>query len=186
MKVRYQMGQTQIVDVSVSISQEMRDLRNSAAALRAPSQLHLEQGVNRFDGRQKRAQSIRLRRDGKRPLQFLGCLLFQASEQWAHHEISFDHTFSLYTDDAHRIIAALTLQPNGDMPMRPAHWVEVTQDQGALQSLANRWCDHVLASAMSSNRTASIQDARSAFHSMTAHSLRVALPQKERKEPCLQ
>lgn len=178
-----QMGQTQ-VDVSVSISQELRDLRRSSAVLRAPSQTHRWPSKRAFEPQESR--SILLRRDGKRPLQFLGCLLFQASGRWARDEMSFEHTLSLYTDDAQRIVVALTLQPEGDTPLRPVHWVEVANDQDALQILAGRWCCHILASAIKSDRSASIQDARSAFHSMTAHSLRVALPQNERKEPCLQ
>lgn len=186
MQVHYQMmGKADLVDVTVSISQEMRALRRSSAMLHPPSQMHEGKIERDADYRRQGARSIRLRRDGERPFQFFGKLLFETVGHWTNSQVSIEQGFSLYVDQDHRVITALALWPNGNTPLRPVHWVDVTEDQDALQGFVDRWCCDVLKGALASNRSASIQDARIAFHSMTAHNLRVVQPQNERKEPCL-
>lgn len=171
------------VDVSVSISQELRNLRRTAHGKAEPK--HQDPALSGAVSSQPVAQH-RLRRDGAQPLRFTGVQIFEVRTSAAHSAHGFDHGISFFKTNTGKLVTALWLVPSTALALRPAYWAKHTQEQADVDLLLRHWCQDVLAVALNCASPAPPTDALTALHSLTAHVLRVALPQTERKETCLQ
>lgn len=181
------------------ITQEMRELRMKPAAPPLPPASpaatqcveiadqhdmprHQPGGAVRLGG----PTQVSLRRDGHVPIRFTGYLVYQVNTAWNGGTGAFNHRVALYRDQASVVYAALELIPKPAVAMRPIYWAQPIPETHVLDNLLDNWCRNVVARGLNPDRPASLQDARSALHSMTAHSLRVAKPDTERNNTCLQ
>ena len=168
--------QAQDINVSLMISQELRNLRHPAA----PAQPNMGAASP-----QQNAGSFCLRRDGARPMRFCGQLLFHTVGQWTKGHGTFDHELSVYLDDAQTVITALSLCPPPNAPLRPSFWAQVILDLNSFERLLGQWCRDVLTDIVPLDPPFANRGSWDALQSLTAHSLRVVQPHTERNEPCL-
>ena len=181
------------------ITQEMRDLRMHPAAspvlVASPAATHCVEVADHCGVPHHRSgdavyptgtTDVSLRRDGNVPIRFTGYLVYQENTQWNDGTGAFDHRIALYRDQAGVVYAALELIPSRIVPLRPNYRAQSIPETHVLDDLLDNWCRNVVARGLNPDRPASLQDARSALHSMTAHSLRVAKPDTERNNTCLQ
>ena len=168
--------QAQDIEISLMISQELRNLRHPAPTV-SPTLGTVSRTLA--------DASFRLRRDGARPMRFRGRLLFHTFGKWTKGQDTFDHDLSVYLDDTQTVIAALSLRPAPDAPLRPSFWAQVIPDLHSFERLLDQWCRDVLTHIVDFDPSFAARGTRDALQSLTAHSLRVAQPHTERNEPCL-
>lgn len=135
---------------------------------------------------------IILRRDGARPAQFSGQLVFEVTETWTIAENHYDHTFAVYTDPAGALTGALRLEPRRQGALRPVFWCHPISDVSAFMVWIEQWWRTTLTEFIATadpsqmDTTALPATLRAVLHTLTAQSLRMLQPNLERNDQCHQ
>lgn len=180
------------IDVQMMITQELRDLlgadKNVVAPPVKPCEVlsgPFEVGTSEGDTGDK-PPSVKLRRDGQRPLTVIGHLLFETCGSWSLGEGQLEQKLSIYLAVPKSVVLGLQLTPGAYSPFRPSHWAVEITDQRSFNRTLDQWCREVLVGIVNPDPFSGPKVAREAFHAMTGHSLRWATSHSERNETCLQ